>query len=80
MGTNEATRAYCQMLKANGVTHDWFYLQADGTYNSVNNENFTPEQIGMIAKAGGYDMVDENGNEIDLELDEYSEEIHLLII
>lgn len=55
MSTDELIRLekYRKMLEANKVSHDWFYLQSDGTYNSVNNENFTVKQIGIIAKAGG---------------------------
>lgn len=79
METTELLRLanYRKMLVKNDVTHDWFYLQADGTYNSVNNENFTVEQIGIIAKAGGYDTTDESGAEIDIETDA-PEEIHLI--
>ena len=70
---------YNRMLKANDVSHDWFYLQADGTYNSVNNENFTVEQIDIIAKAGGYDTTDESGMYINIS-EVSPEEIHLIIV
>ena len=81
MSTDELIRLekYRKMLEANDVSHDWFYLQADGTYNSVNNENFTVEQIGMIAKAGGYKTTNESGMYINI--NEVSpEEIHLIIV
>lgn len=81
MSTDELIRLekYRKMLVANDVAHDWFYLQSDGTYNSVNNENFTVEQIGIIAKAGGYDTTDESGMFINIS-EVSPEEIHLIII
>lgn len=68
---------YNRMLKRNNVAHDWFYRQKDGTYNSVDNENFTREQINIIAKAGGYSLTDESGMYIEKSS---PKEIHLLIV
>nr|HMS43710.1 hypothetical protein [Pyrinomonadaceae bacterium] len=70
---------YNRMLKKNNVARDWFYKQSDGTYSSVNNENFTVQQIGIIAKAGGYDTTDESGMYINIS-EVQPEEIHLIIL